>query len=289
MIDFPLLTEIEAHQYLFREVPSDSLFIETIKGFYQRHGRPFIFRDEHDPYSVLLSEVMLQQTQTARVIEKYHLFKDRWPSFKELAEEGLDEILRAWKGLGYNRRALYLKKSAELTRAWNWTIPNNEAVMRSLPGVGKATAAALLAFSYQEKAIYLETNIRRVLLHTFFGDETNVHDRVLEEVLGRLIGRIDNPRLWYYALMDYGVLLKALIPNPNTKSAHYTKQSRFEGSKRQVRSALLHYLAEEGSSSTEGIEEALSGYKREYLKQSIDELLTEGFLAADGGILSIRE
>ncbi|NLK13863.1 MAG: DNA repair protein [Spirochaetales bacterium] len=288
MIEFPSLKEEDAQTYLLPPDPSYDALIETVESFYQDWGRSFVFRDRHDPYSVLLSEVMLQQTQTSRVVEKYRYFLSRWPSFKALAHAPLEEILIAWKGLGYNRRALNLKKTAEKTEAWNWTIPNDHKAMLTLPGVGKATAAALLAFCYQEKSIYLETNIRRVLLYYYFHDQTDVHDRVLEAILAKIIVLVDDPRSWYYALMDYGVLLKALVPNPNTKSAHYAKQSRFEGSKRQVRAALLHHIAEHGPVSLPAVSSMLREYDSKYLDQSIEELLKEGFLLLREGYLSIR-
>lgn len=288
MIEFPSLGEEEARRHLLPPGPSYDALIDTVLTFYRDWGRRFVFRDRHDPYSVFLSEVMLQQTQASRVVEKYRYFLSEWPSFKALAHAPLEEILIAWKGLGYNRRALNLKKAAGMTEAWKWTIPNDYTMMRSLPGVGKATAAALLAFCYQEKSIYLETNIRRVLLHLYFPDRTDVHDRKLEAILGELIVLVDDPRTWYYALMDYGVLLKVLVPNPNTRSAHYAKQSRFEGSKRQVRAALLHCVAESGPLSLASIGEMLKEYDSGYLAQSVDELVTEGFLVLREGSLSIR-
>ena len=288
MIEFPSLMEEDARRYLLSSNPSYDVLIETVLTFYRDWGRRFVFRDRHDPYSVLLGEVMLQQTQTARVVDKYRYFLAEWPSFKALARAPLEEILIAWKGLGYNRRALNLKKAAEKTEAWNWTIPNDRKAMLTLPGVGKATAAALLAFCYQEKSIYLETNIRRVLLHYYFPDQTDVHDRALEAILSELIVLIDDPRSWYYALMDYGVLLKALVPNPNTKSAHYAKQSRFEGSKRQVRAALLHCVAEQGPIALSSVTEILKEYDSTYLAQSIEELIKEGFLLLEKDSLSIR-
>lgn len=288
MIEFPSLSESDAQRYLLPPNPSYEQFVNVVWAFYQDHGRSFVFRERHDPYSVLLGEVMLQQTQTSRVVEKYQYFLNRWPDFKTLAAASLEEILLAWKGLGYNRRALNLKRAAEATEAWNWTIPNDEKLMLALPGVGKATAAALGAFCYQEKTIYLETNIRRVLLYYYFHDQRGVHDRELAKILQSLIDLVDDPRSWYYALMDYGVLLKALVPNPNTKSAHYAKQSRFEGSKRQVRAALLHFVAERGAVDIPTATKELSQYDSTFLTQSIDELVTEGFLTVQEQVLSIR-
>lgn len=167
MKDFPTLPTEEAAYYLrptFDQTPEGyKSFVRTILGFYEAHGRQFIWRETSDPYRILLSEVMLQQTQTSRVMPKYELFLSLWPTLKDLAgSPPLDELLYHWKGLGYNRRALNLRKSAIASEKWGgWSLPKNQAELLSLPGVGKATAAAIGAFSYQERTIYLETNIRR--------------------------------------------------------------------------------------------------------------------------------
>lgn len=291
MTSFPSLDEKDALSYLWSPFDQDasslSLFRSSILDFYAHHGRQFAWRETSDPYRILLSEVMLQQTQTSRVEPKYELFLSLWPDFSSLAKAPLDELLFHWKGLGYNRRALNLRKSALLTERWGWTIPPDEMAIASLPGVGKATTAALLAFSYQKRSLYLETNIRRVLLTCFFSEEDQVKDKELEKLLALLVADIEDVKSWYYALMDYGVLLKALLPNANTRSAHYTKQSVFENSNRQIRGQLIHLLADTGAKDSQQIVSILSRFEQERILSCLADLQKEGFVQEKEGVYRI--
>jgi len=293
MNGFPSLTEEEAASYLW---PAFTLgeaslheFRSRILAFYELHGRRFIWRETTDPYRILLSEVMLQQTQTSRVLPKYELFLTLWPTFADLAAGSLDALLYHWKGLGYNRRALNLRKSAKMTESWGWTIPDDPALIATLPGVGKATAAALLAFCYQKKSIYLETNIRRVLLTCFFPHQEAVKDRQLEELLGLLAEGVTDMKSWYYALMDYGVLLKQLLPNANVRSAHYTKQSAFENSNRQIRGQLIHLLSDTGAKEKDHIIALLSSFDEERIHACLQQLQNEGFVQEQEGVYRIAK
>ncbi|WP_320128047.1 DNA repair protein [uncultured Sphaerochaeta sp.] len=282
MIGFPSLDEISAQQYLGQTFGQDeaslALFCIFIFDFYKEQKREFPWRDTSDPYRILLSEVMLQQTQTSRVLPKYERFLSLWPTFETFSTCSLDELLAEWKGLGYNRRALNLRKSAKMTEQWNWTIPDDEDLILSLPGVGKSTSSAILCFCYNEKAIYLETNIRRVLLTCFFPEETQVSDKVLEELLKRLALMVEDMKAWYYALMDYGVLLKELLPNANTRSAHYTKQSKFKNSNRQIRGLLIHVLSDTGPKSLDSLYSLLDNFEEERVFACLKQLESEGFV-----------
>lgn len=293
MNDFPHLTEEEAQPYVhhtFAQNPEDLVAFKTlVLTFYAEHGRPFAWKETCDPYRILLSEVMLQQTQTSRVLPKYEAFLSRWPDFASLAEASTEELLSLWKGLGYNRRALNLRKSARMTEEWGWTIPNDEALIRTLPGVGKSTTAAILSFCYHEKSIYLETNVRRVLLTCFYPEEENVKDKALEALLVKLSLIQEDMKTWYYALMDYGVLLKALFPNANKRSAHYTKQKKFENSNRQIRGQLIHLLTDTGSKSLLHIYDLLSHFEDERILNSLEQLEQEGFVQEADGVYGIRE
>ncbi len=292
MTDFPDLCADEAASYLLPpftiEEQSLSEFQSRILDFYRLHGRSFPWRESSDAYHILLSEVMLQQTQTSRVLPKYELFLSQWPTIEALAGSTLLDLLTAWKGLGYNRRALYLQQSAKACEAWDWTLPRDERLLRSLPGVGKATAAAVMAFAFGEPSIYLETNIRRVIIHSFFRDETQVTDRQVETVLSRLLVGIDDYKVWYYALMDWGVLLKALLPNPNRKSAHYSRQSAFENSNRQIRGLLIHLLSEGGPKDEAAIGATLGAFEYERVLSCLEALAEEGFVEERGGVYGIR-
>lgn len=293
MNDFPHLTEEEAQLYThkrFDHTPEGLVaFKDLILTFYAEHGRHFVWRDTTDPYAILVSEVMLQQTQTGRVKPKYEIFLSRWPSFSSLAEATTEELLSVWKGLGYNRRALNLRASARLTQRWGWTIPNDQVLIESLPGVGKATCAAIRSFCFGEKSVYLETNIRRVLLTSFYPEEDKVKDKQLELLLHDLSLINEDMKSWYYALMDYGVLLKALFPNANKRSAHYTKQKRFENSNRQIRGLLIHLLTDTGAKELSVIYDLLSQFEEERILNSLEELEREGFVQECEGVYGISE
>jgi A/G-specific adenine glycosylase len=293
MNGFSKLDEVAAQVYLGRTFSDDNdslqLFCDFIMQFYSEHKREFAWRETSDPYRILLSEVMLQQTQTSRVEPKYQTFLELWPTFEALASCSLEDLLSQWKGLGYNRRALNLKKSAQMTEQWGWTIPKDKEKILSLPGVGKSTSAALLCFCYNEKAVYLETNIRRVLLTCFYPEETEVLDKRLEELLYRLSLMVDDMKNWYYALMDYGVLLKNLLPNANTRSAHYSRQSKFENSNRQIRGLLIHILSDTGAKPLERLYSLLSSFEEERVLSCLGELEKEGFVQECESVYRIKQ
>jgi len=253
-------------------------FRTLVYSYYGDFGRAFPWRETSDPYRILLSEMMLQQTQTERVLPKYHQFLEAYPDFHALAEASASDILMLWKGLGYNRRALALLRIArEAVDRWGAVLPDDEKQLRSLYMVGPATAAAVLSFAYRKPALYLETNIRRVLLYCFFHDAEHVKDAELYAALDRVLDRTD-PKNWYYALMDYGVFLKKMIENPNRRSAHYAKQPVFKNSDREIRGKLLSLFIEKGASAFEEIQRYLD-FPEERLKKCLDALVKEGFLS----------
>lgn len=218
------------------------LFCSEIYTFYRDRGREFSWRSELSPYRVLVSEIMLQQTQTGRVEEKFTIFIDRFPDFKALAEAPFSEVLRSWKGLGYNRRAKYLQDIARLVvDTFDSALPDDPEVLVSFPGIGKATAASICVFAFNQPHAFIETNIRTVFIHFFFPAQSAVSDVEIMDLVEQTIDR-DNPRDWYYALMDYGVMLKKTVGNLSRKSRGYRKQSRFEGSDRQLRGRILDLL-----------------------------------------------
>ena len=286
MTDFPALDQESAARFL--DPPADQKrFVRFIQAFYHEFGRPFPWRETDDVYAVFLSEVMLQQTQTGRVLEKWKLFLSKWPTLRNLACAPFSELLEAWQGLGYNRRALLLQQTAKASEAYGWTLPDDEETLRSLPGIGPSTAAAVLAFGYHKPAVYLETNIRRVLLFSFHRGEDGVSDRVLRSELEAMLEFVDDVKSWYYALMDYGVLLKHLVPNPNVHSRTYHRQSRFEGSNRQVRGRLLAVLASDGPSSREILYQKLT-FGKERIDRALDSLLKDGMVHEKGAVYDVE-
>jgi A/G-specific adenine glycosylase len=255
-------------------------FIETIYSFYRQNKREFAWRDTDNAYYVFVSEVMLQQTQTSRVIEKFEQFIIRFPTLHDLACADLADVLLVWQGLGYNRRGRFLHESAQsIVRDHAGIIPDDPEILVTLPGIGKATAASIAAFAYNKPTVFIETNIRAVFIHYFFQDRHDVEDRELLPLIEQSLDTSD-PRQWYYALMDYGVYLKKHCPNPSRKSAHHTKQSKFDGSLRQVRGAIMRVLL--GHTSACAVDVVFSLVEKD-LRRSIQKPFFEKALAGLAG------
>lgn len=217
-------------------------FKSTIWDFYRQHGRTFDWRHVDDPYKIVISEIMLQQTQTHRVAQKYPLFVAQFPDFKTLSQASLREVLTHWQGLGYNRRGKYLHEIAQkVINEYNGLLPADPEALVHFPGIGPATAASICAFAFNLPTQFIETNIRAVFIHFFFKGITNIKDNDIMPLVQATVDPL-RARDWYYALMDYGVMLKKTMPNPSRKSAHHTKQSKFEGSDRQIRGMILKLL-----------------------------------------------
>jgi A/G-specific adenine glycosylase len=217
-------------------------FRSIVRTYMKKHGRTLPWRSGYDPYPIFISEVMLQQTQVDRVALKFPLFISAFPDFQALADAPLANVLSHWQGLGYNRRALNLKKAAEIiVLEYGGILPDSPERLVRLPGIGTATAASICAFAFNKPVAFLETNIRTVLIHHFFPDQSVVTDQELLPVAELVLDR-KNPREWYSALMDYGTMLKKRHGNVTRRSAHYKTQSRFKGSIRQVRGAILKAL-----------------------------------------------
>lgn len=261
-------------------------FQELVYHHFASHGRSLPWRKTRNPYHILVSEVMLQQTQVDRVIEKYRQFTARFPDIETLARAPLHEILKVWQGLGYNRRALALKQIAgTVVEQHKGKIPCSLDALVKLPGIGKNTASAVLAFAFNHPAVFIETNIRSVFIHCFFPGRDSVSD---EEILPLVSETLDtsNPRQWYSALMDYGTHLKKNHANPGRKSSHYQRQSPFNGSNRQVRGRIVRFLTQRLQSTEGKIAEqlALSPGK---VRSVLLTLEKEGLLTRKGTRLAI--
>jgi A/G-specific adenine glycosylase len=222
-------------------------FRSFIWDFYSTNKRSFAWRNCQDPYKILVSEIMLQQTQTHRVQEKYEQFISAFPSFDMLAQHSLHDALSVWQGLGYNRRGKYLHETAQqVMREHAGVLPNCPVALEALPGIGANTAGSICAFAFNNPTVFIETNIRAVFINSFFKERVGVSDAEILPLVAATVDQ-DNPREWYYALMDYGVYLKKMLPNPSRKSKHHTKQSKFEGSDRQIRGAIIRALTKKKS------------------------------------------
>lgn len=252
-------------------------FQKMIYQHYQEHGRKFPWRMTQNPYHILVSEIMLQQTQVQRIMGKYEPFIKLFPDFSSLARAPLRTVFREWQGLGYNRRAIALKQIAQrVTEEFHGSLPSSVETLITFPGIGRATASSISAFAFHKPAVFIETNIRRVFIHNFFHDKTHIRDAEILPLVEKTIDA-SNPREWYYALMDYGVMLKQKYENPNRRSAHYQKQSPFQGSNRQVRGKILKALANESYISECEIAQKLQ-IDQEKLKNNLAQLVKEGFI-----------
>jgi len=253
-------------------------FKNTIYAFYRENPRNLPWRKTRNPYRILVSEIMLQQTQVERVLAKYHQFIKTFPDFPSLAAASLRDVLYAWQGLGYNRRAIALKTVAEIViKNYQGKLPEFPDELVKLPGIGRYSSAAISVFAFHRPAVLIETNIRRVFLHSFFPDRGNVKD---SEIISLIQSTLDvkNPREWYYALMDYGVMLKKDVENPNRRSAHYRKQKPFHGSNRQARGMILrHVLDKRGCTTQKELANALM-MPSENIDNALEQLVNEGFL-----------
>lgn len=270
----------------WRDVPFGTSFQEVLKG---------VDLDER-AYRILVSEVMLQQTQVSRVIPKYENWLKLFPTISDLANAPRSEVLRAWSGLGYNRRAIFLQKLAQVVvEKYDGKFPREEKELLKLPGIGEYTARALLCFAFDEQMAVVDTNIRKVIITQFVKNsksqksnpkqisnsnyqnakQTKVTNKQIQDVAEKLLpkGRAYD---WNQALMDYAtaVLKKERIPIP--------RQSKFKGSRRYYRGQIVKQLLQEGSVTVADlgklIKKDFSDNERDWLSELLGELELEGFV-----------
>ena len=231
-------------------------FRRKILKWYRQHKRELPWRETSDPYKTLISEVMLQQTQISRVLPKYKQFLSEFPTLKTLSQTSNKKLLKIWKGLGYWRRALFLKEIAKkILKEHKGKFPKDSRLLETFPGIGPYTARAVACFAFQSKDAFLDTNIRRVYLHFFFPKKKKVSDKEILKIAQKALWE-KNPRAWHYALFDYGatVLKDKRI---NKKSSHYYRQSPFEGSFRSFRTKAVRFLLSKGKVSHKTLESFL--------------------------------
>ena len=248
------------------------------------------WRNTQDPYEVILSEIMLQQTQVARVMIRWEAFLKRFPTVDALAAASTSDVLEEWQGMGYNRRALALKRMADIcSQEYGGAVPSDEAQLLALPGVGPSTAAGVRAFAFNIPGVYLETNVRTVFLHELFPNEEGISDKAIRPLVEEACS-LDNPRGWYYALLDYGAHLKQTLPNPSRRSKEYTRQSKFEGSRRQKRAEIVRLVLAQPGISYQGLFADLNASEvkagrgvvgEELFEELVKQLVSEGFFSRE--------
>lgn len=260
-------------------------FKKIIWDYYTTHKRAMPWRTVITPYDVFISEVMLQQTQVARVMEKFPQFIALFPNFKALKEAPLQNILHAWQGMGYNRRALYLQKAAGIiVDDYAGNVPRDPDLLIQLAGIGTATARAIAVYAWNIPMAFIETNVRAVFLHHFFKDRANVSDKELMPFVEATLD-VDNPREWYYALMDYGVMLKRIYKNPARRSAHYVRQSPFKGSVREARGKIVRMLHTGPLTSAALCKRTAESPLK--IKTALHCLMRDGLIKKEGRIFSV--
>lgn len=250
-------------------------FQSLIWHYYRTQGRLFPWRHVDDPYKVLVSEIMLQQTQTYRVEPFYNRFLDKFPDFYSLANAEWGDVLSFWQGLGYNRRGKYLHEIAKIViDKHDGILPCDVDILNSFPGIGCATARSICTFAYNLPTVFIETNIRSVFLYHFFNAVPLVSDGLIMPLVKDTLV-LESPRDWYYALMDYGVMIKKEYGNPNKMSKHYKKQSKFDGSDRKIRGNIVKYLVVHKKSTIDTLCQIISCENPNRIVNIINDLVNE--------------
>jgi A/G-specific adenine glycosylase len=266
--------------------PSLARLLDELRRHYNEEARAHLpWRATRDPYKILVSEVMLQQTQVERVIPYYKKFLRTFPSAKVLARVSLYNVLHVWQGLGYNRRAKYLQQAAKAIAKAGF--PKTVEEIEELPGVGHYTARAVAAFAYNQPAVFVETNIRTVFFYHLPGRRKKTDKQLLPLVERALKESGMEPRDFYAAMMDYGSHLKRQGIRLNKKSAHYVPQSRFEGSARQLRGAILRELLHHTATLSTLVHKIPRNQQE--VAHELARLTAEGLVALQGRYFAIKE
>ena len=267
------------------------IFKDAIWSYYKAHKRSMPWRDNTSPYYVVVSEIMLQQTRVSRVMQKFPAFIAIFPDWQSLAKAETKDVLQEWSGLGYNRRALFLKRIAEhITNHGKikGVLPKTIEELQELPGIGPNTAGSILAFAYNIPVVFIETNIRSVFIDFFFPAGStckSIHDKDILPLIEQTLDYV-RPREWHYALMDYGSYIKKQTANPSRKSAHHVQQKPFKGSNRELRSHILRMIMN-GPTTQSKIIKKYSSYPPDQVTKNIVSLEKEGFINKKGKTYSV--
>jgi A/G-specific adenine glycosylase len=262
-------------------------FQQFVLDWYKKNKRDLPWRRTDNPYHIWVSEIMLQQTQVARVIPKYEAFLKRFPTAQKLAKAELKDVLILWQGLGYNRRGKFLYLGAKyVVENLKGVIPQSQKELQNIPGIGPYIGGAISAFAYNQPAVFIETNIRTVFIHHFFKDSKSVHDKEIMTLIEKTLPRT-KAHTWYSALMDYGTYLKSNGFSHNAKSKHYTKQSKFEGSFRQLRANILKKVLEKPQTEKQ-LQSFLKDKNKTEIQKALQLLVKEKMIQKEKGKYQIN-
>lgn len=259
------------------------VFQKKIMKFYEDHGRKLPWRYTKNPYYILVSEIMLQQTQVSRVIKHYQKWITTWPTIFNLADASFEAVLKQWIGLGYNRRAKYLHQTASIIcQTYQGNVLDALKDYTALPGIGIYTSTAVRIFAANEDIVAIDTNIRRILIHEFHLPHT-IAFAELKNIANHCLPK-GHSRDWHNALMDYGALY---LTSKKTGISPETKQSPFKGSDREIRGLILKQLLIDAQNK-EDLQEKLT-IPSSRLDRIISSLSEEGFLIEENGILKLKQ
>ncbi len=255
-------------------------FQMMIFAWWKKNQRDLPWRHTRDPYKILVSEVMLQQTQVTRVVSKYKEFLRQFPDIDTLANASPAQVLRAWKGMGYNRRALYLHKAAQIVgQEYHGKFPKDEKLLTKLPGLGKYTARALLVFAYKQDISLVDTNIRQIIAHFFFSDKPQ-KESIIQDVADQLLPK-GKAWEWHQALMDYGALRLARARSGQAfGNKALQRQKPFKDSNRFYRGRIIDRLREGEISEKKFLNELEKTYTKPgaFLRSIIASLVKDGLM-----------
>jgi A/G-specific adenine glycosylase len=265
-------------------------FNRDCEDFYNTNKRLLRWREDINPYYILVSEFMLQQTQVTRVIDFFDRFIATLPTIFDLASASQETMLSLWSGLGYNRRALYLRDAARIIcHEYNGIMPQDFQLLLKIKGLGEYTARAIVTYSYNIPLIFIETNIRSVLFIYFqkqLINHNNIHDNDLKEIIEQLIDK-KNSRDWYYALMDWGTHLKKIHKDKHLQKSHsFKQQSVFQNSFRQIRGKIIKLLLEQKVLT---LDELLSICNDHRTPACLESLMKENFIIVENNKVVIKE
>jgi A/G-specific adenine glycosylase len=294
---------------------SRSTIAHILIEWFRRHGRNLPWRHTRDPYRILVAELMLQQTQVERVIPKYHAFLALFPTVADLANAPTSAVITAWQGLGYNRRAVYLQRTAHAVQhQYAGEFPRSVAELRALPGIGPYTAGAIACFAFEQDVGFLDTNIRRVIVRLHHDPTTETNERDLWQLAEQLVPQ-EQGWWWNQAIMELGALictaqrpkcvqcplrghchdyqarlvadeqLLATPTPPHKRVAERKKSEPFLGSNRYIRGRIIDALRAQAPQTPEQlcahIQQSYPALDQQRLEHLLHGLMADGLIHSD--------